>query len=185
MGVINMRDTMHTEARSTNVASNIASLLGLRDSKGDLQTEAKPRATAEDHRIAHSWGVAIVRGRVKGRTEGQMARKQRRVQNADVRAQTKKATRRHRRGIINGLQNESTVLGLARVYVDGAGNESMQRNVAAHVQALSLALAKQQHPEFWTEDVLSPEDHQRQIDAALVEAEALINDRMQEVLDRG
>jgi hypothetical protein len=168
-----MRDHMHMD---------ITEALGLRDHRGHPVAEVR-RATLADHREAHIWGLALLRGAGKGRSEGRLRRKQRRYREADVRRQTKVATRNHRNHIINSQRQASTALGLARVYIERAGSEAMQRNVDAHVASMAETLARRQHPEVFADDTLSPEDHQRAMQAAILEAEGSLHDRLQEVLD--
>jgi hypothetical protein len=160
--------------------NNIATLLGLRDANGDPETEVRARMTAEDHRVASAAGLRLLRG---GGRVGSVDRRVRRINQADQRRFQKRATRNVRRERIAELQDTSTVLGIARVYLEGAGNPAMRRNVGDHVAAMSQQLARRDHPEFWTEDVLSPEDHLRQISEALDEAQARIVGRLREVLN--
>lgn len=63
-------------------------------------------------------------------------REVKRLQRRDGQAQTKKATRNWRRSKIDALQNQATVLGLARVHLLKQGSPAMQKNVTAHVEKL-------------------------------------------------
>lgn len=70
------------------------------------------------------------------KTRSLTTREVKRLQRRDGRAQTKKATRNWRRSKIDALQNQATVLGLARVHLLKQGSPAMQRNVTAHVEKL-------------------------------------------------
>jgi hypothetical protein len=95
----------------------------------------------------------------------------------------KKATRKYRRDAIEGLQNQQTALGLARVFLGGAGTPAMRENVLRHIQSMALALARETRPEVFADDTLTVEDQESAERAAVDEALEQIGQRLQEVLD--
>lgn len=93
-----------------------------------------------------------------------MGRRQvRRIQQRDADRHAKKATRNWRRSKMDALQDESTVLGLARVHLLGVGTPAMRENVKVHVRDLEETIAAQQ-------------------DMHLVDAQVALRERFEQVL---
>lgn len=134
----------------------------------------------KDHRLAHQHGLGVLQGYSK---RAGTARQFARVQQADEKRQTKKATRNYRRNVMAALQNQQTAIGIARVYLEGAGNEHMHMNVQRHIMSMSEALARRTRPEVFADDTLSPENQFAAEKAAVDEANAQITARLREVLD--
>lgn len=121
-------------------------------------------------------------GHGPGRIREVSARQQRRAgakEDARVQKLQRRARARHQ---MQAADNDSTALGLARVYLEGRGTPAMRDNVTRHIASLADTLARQQHPEVFADDTLSPDDQFRAEWAAREEARQQIAARLQAVL---